>query len=52
VHVKEENTVENELGGGMLTGWAVDTFKRIQNAIGHTCKTVEGLVFGNICSCS
>jgi hypothetical protein len=28
----------------MLTGWAVDTFKRIQNAIGNTCRTVEGLV--------
>jgi len=34
----------------MLTGWAVDIFERIQNAIGNTCRTVEGLVFGNICN--
>jgi hypothetical protein len=54
VHVKKENTVENELvgGSGMLTGWAIDTFKRIQNTIGNTCRTVKGLVFGNICNSS
>jgi hypothetical protein len=29
----------------MWTGWVVDTFKRIQNAIENASRTMTGLVF-------